>query len=370
MVSSLKSRYRYLGLLVLTIIAAGMLASAQAQNAFIARFHNVSTISTTVPNNGDLNPYGLVRVPVTMGSLVKDRFLVSNFNNSSNQQGTGTSIVQIAADGSFTQFAQLNAGEISCPGGVGLTTALVALRSGFVVVGSLPTSDGTAATARAGCLIVLDSMGNVVETWSENQINGPWDMTAVDGGHIVALFVTNVLNGTVAGNGMVVNQGTVLRLLINIPRGGIPQLVVSTVIGSGFSERTDPAALVIGPTGVAFNLSNGSLYVADSLNNRIAAIHNALIRNSSAGTGTTVSEGGDLNDPLGMTLAPDGHILTANGNDGNIVETEPRNGNQVAAKLVDSSGSPPGAGALFGLTAASNGVLFVDDATNTLNLLH
>jgi hypothetical protein len=40
-------------------------------------------------------------------------------------------------------------------------------------------------------------------------------------------------------------------------------------------------------------------------------------------------------------------------------------------KLVDNSGGPPpGAGALFGLIAVTDGVYFVDDATNTFNLLH
>jgi hypothetical protein len=39
--------------------------------------------------------------------------------------------------------------------------------------------------------------------------------------------------------------------------------------------------------------------------------------------------------------------------------------------LIDNSGNPPGAGALFGVTFdPENGVVFVDDATNTLNLLH
>jgi hypothetical protein len=114
------------------------------------------------------------------------------------------------------------------------------------------------------------------------------------------------------------------------------------------------------------------LYVADSLENRIAAIPNALFRWRSAGTGSTVSENGALNDPLGLVLAPDHHhILTANGNDGNIVETNPRNGKQVAVKLVDNTGGPPpGAGALFGLIAVSDGVYFVDDASNTFDLLH
>jgi len=76
--------------------------------------------------------------------------------------------------------------------------------------------------------------------------------------------------------------------------------------------------------------------------------------------------GGSLNDPLGLTLAVNGDILTANGNDGNLVVTKP-NGVQVETTLLD----PAGAGVLFGLTAVpGQGVYFVDDGTNTLDLLH
>ena len=106
------------------------------------------------------------------------------------------------------------------------------------------------------------------------------------------------------------------------------------------------------------------------LHGSVAAIHNAVSRNS-ASHGVTLSSGGALNDPLGLTLAPNGDILTMNGNNGFIVETTP-GGVQVARKLIDSTGSPPGAGALFGLavTPGGHGVYFVDDASNTLNLLH
>jgi len=286
-------------------------------------------------------------------------------------QGTGTTIVEISPSGSRHLFAQIDAAHLpgACPGGVGLTTALAVLRSGWVIVGSLPTKDGTAATAKAGCLIVLTSTGNVVETFSGDGINGPWDMTALDRGDSAVLFVTNVLNGTVAASPNVVHRGTVLRIILRVPDYGIPYRLSTTVIGSGFPERTDPAALVIGPTGVGFD--DGTLYVADSLDNRIAALHNAWYRDDSAGTGDTVSSGGLLNDPLGLAIAPDDHILTVNGNDGNLVETTPH-GAQIAHRLLDSSGSPPGAGALFGLAVrpGGTGVYFVDDADNTLKLLH
>ncbi|MGA8437406.1 MAG: hypothetical protein WB762_24670 [Candidatus Sulfotelmatobacter sp.] len=40
-------------------------------------------------------------------------------------------------------------------------------------MGSLPTSDGTSATVEAGCLLVLDSKGNVAETFYGSLIKGP-----------------------------------------------------------------------------------------------------------------------------------------------------------------------------------------------------
>lgn len=359
------------------LAVAGMLAMfptlALADGApFIAQFTSISTVASTVPENGDVNPYGVFVVPHSTGNLVAGDIMVSNFNNGANLQGTGTTLVQVAPNGNMSLFAQINAKKLPgpCPGGVGLTTALVVLSSGWVIVGSLPTADGTAATAQAGCLLVLDSRGRVRETISGEKINGPWDMTVADNGDgAPTLFVTNVLNGTVAAGGKVVHGGTVLRIELNTPNGGVPQVSSITEIGSGFSERTDPNALVIGPTGVGLS-KDGTLYVADSLNNRIAAIPDALTRGGSADTGTTISMNGHLDDPLGLAIAPNGDILTANGDDGNLVETAP-SGKQVAFKRIDSLGSPPGAGDLFGIAVVplGAGVYFVDDGTNTLNLL-
>src|SRR5579864_7549976 len=276
---------------------------------------SISTISSTVPPNDDVNPYGVFRVPRTVGKLTRGNILVSNFNNSANLQGTGTTIVQISPTGGFSVFAQIDASALPgpCPGGVGLTTALVVLRSGWVVVGSLPTTDGTAATAKAGCLLVLNSHGRVIETLSGSHqgvaINGPWDMTAFDGGEFAELFVSNVLNGTVAANGNVVNRGTVVRIVLLLDEDEKPRELFRNVIGSKFPERTDPAALVIGPTGLGLG-QDGTLYVADTLSSRIAAIPNALFRFTSAGTGTTMSTGGGLNQPLGLAIAPNHDILT------------------------------------------------------------
>jgi hypothetical protein len=352
---------------MVAMLLAGLLS---ATTAYAGSSNPITVIASTVPGNGDVNPYGIARVPVSAGSLVQGDLLISNFNSSANLQGTGTTIVQISPGGNASLFAQIDASTLpgACPGGVGLTTALAVLSSGWVIVGSLPTTDGTSATVQAGCLIVLDSGGNVVETFYGSLINGPWDLAAYDQGSKATLFVTNVLNGTVAAGGNIVNEGTVVRVVLSIPYGSIPVLESIVTVGSGFSERTDPAALVIGPTGAGLSSDNKTLYVADSLNNRIAAIANPLTRSSSAGVGTTVSQNGALDDPLGLAVGPNGNILTTNGNNGFMVETTP-SGSQIKKAVLDSSGSPPGAGALFGLlNVPGQGIYYVDDASNTLNL--
>jgi len=339
--------------------------------SFLSKLHAVSTLTSTVPANGDVNPYGVAVVPVTTGALVADNVLVSNFNNAANLQGTGTTIVQISPEGGLSLFAQLDATSLqgACPGGVGLTTALVALRSGFVIVGSLPTSDGTSATAQAGCLIILNSSGQPVATLSGNGINGPWDMTALDMDTTAVLFVANVLNGTVAANGAVVSHGSILRIVLSTPMGGMPAASSFTSIASSFEERTDPAALVIGPTGLGL-AADGTLYVADTLESRIAAIPDAVSRMDDAIAGTTVATGRALKQPLGLAIAPNGDILTVNAGNGLMVETTP-SGMQAGVRFVDVSHSHNGAGTLFGLAVAPNssGVYFVDDGNNTMNIL-
>ena len=366
------------GIAVCSCASAGV-ASADSRGPFLDRFQTVTSLTSTVPANGDVNPYGIVIVPRSVGSLTRGDLLISNFNNSGNLQGTGTTIDEITPGGTVQPFASIDPATLPgpCPGGVGLTTALVALRSGFVVVGSLPTSDGMSDTAQAGCLLVLDSTGKVVETIAGDPINGPWDMTAVDRGSSATLFVTNVLNGTVAAGGATVNQGTVVRIRLRTHRGSIPVPTAIDVIATGFAERTDPMALVVGPTGVALASGDGNhghghgdrgtLYVADTVNSRVAAIPDALDRMTPlSGGGDTVSSGLALNGPLGLALAPGGDIITANGGDGNLVETTPA-GDQVASKTVD----PAGAGVLFGLAVSRHaGVYFVDDGDNTLRLLH
>lgn len=347
---------------------SGAAPPTTATSAFLAPLRTVSTIASTVPGNGDVNPYGIVRVSQSVGKLRAGNLLISNFNDKANAQGTGTTIVQISPAGKRSLFATVKAGSLpgKCPGGVGLTTALALLPGGDVVVGSLPTTNGKSATANVGCLIVLSSMGKPLSTIAGPNIAGPWDMTATSKGDESTLFVSNALvGGPTTG---VQKNSTVVRLQLQTAAGMAPKVMSEQVIAEGISRRVDPEALVIGPTGVAL-AKNGTLYLADTLANRIAAIPQAMTRSSAAqGGGTTVTSGGKLRSPLGLALAPNGDILTANAGNGNIVETTPA-GKQLLARTADKE---TGAGSLFGLLVSPNGkgVYYVDDGDNTLRLLN
>jgi hypothetical protein len=359
------------GLAPVAVAVADAAPAGASPVPYLSHFDTVTTVASTVPANGDVNPYGVANVPFSTGSLVRGDTLVSNFNASNNTQGTGTTIVEVAPNGQVTLFAQINPNLPGCPGGVGLTTALSVLDDGYVVVGSLPVTDQGSGTPEAGCLIVLSSAGVPVETWAGHGINGPWDMTAAQlFGPFAQLFVTNVLNGTVAAAGNQVNEGTVLRLSVFEPVGRPPVLFGTTTIATGFPEELNSSALVLGPTGVALE-PNGTLYVANTVQSRMDAVPFATSRFFPAsGGGVTVSQGGSLNAPLGLAVVPGGDLVAVNGNDGNAVEMTPF-GAQVDTRTIDPFDS---GGDLFGLALApgGRGILFVDDngSANTLDLLH
>ena len=249
---------------------------------YLASLHTIRTIASTVPPNGDVNPYGIAIVPRTLGALTSGDFLVTNFNAKSNNQGTGSTIVQISAAGKLSVFAHITAHSLpgACPGGVGLTGALGVLPHGYVVVGSLPTTNGQSATAKYGCLIVVNSTGRPVETITGPDVEGPWGMATVTRGTTTTLFVSNTLNGGANDGSYTEPTATVLRIRLTTTRGA-PRVASQQIIADAIPWRDDKAALVIGPTGLAL-ASNDTLYVADTLGDGIIAIPHAMTRTGGA----------------------------------------------------------------------------------------
>ena len=343
-----------------------------APGSFLAGKTSVTVLGSTTPANGDENPYAVWPVTQTAGTLKAGDVLVDNFNNSSNDQGTGTTIVDVHPDGTTSVFANLTGAKSACPGGVGLTTAMVQLKTGWVIVGSLPSTDGVTTTAGQGCLLVVSPAGKLAETLTGAYLDGPWDAAVKDDGGTATLFVANTLVGLAHSPTATAAQGDVVRLSLKQTTTSPPKVTAEQVVASGLAERGDPSAFVKGPTGLALG-ANGTLYVADNLDNAVLAIPQALTRGDSAGQGTVLSTGGQLANPLGLAVAPDGDLLAANAVNGKIVEITTA-GKQVGEYYaIENTGQdPPGDGDLFGIAIdqAGTGVLFVKDDENTLALLH
>jgi hypothetical protein len=167
--------------------------------ARVPTFNQIATTTaqtvSTVPTNFDLNPYGVAFEPKGFaggGVLQTGDVLVSNFNNSQNFQGTGTTIVQVTPGGQQSVFYK-------GPPGLSLSTALGILEKGFVVVGYVTSTDRTSATAQAGGVLLLNSSGTMVANITNpSLLNGPWDMAIADSGRTAKIFVSDVLSGPVS----------------------------------------------------------------------------------------------------------------------------------------------------------------------------
>jgi hypothetical protein len=366
-------------LLTTALIAPSLPARADELRGFLETVKKHATLTSTVPDNGDQNPYAIVVAPVSAGKIQKDDVLVDNFNDISNLQGLGTTIVDYnPASRQTTLFAKLPRHLAQCPGGVGLTTAMTMLKSGWVIVGSTPSNDGTTRTRGDGCLLVLDSNGQLVDTWAGPEISGPWgNMAVIDSGTSATLFVSMAgfdlpgpqVRDSETGYPVNLHKATVLRIELAIPSGKPPAIQSKTVIGNGFSARADKSAFLIGPTGLAIAPDN-TLYVSDALDNRIVAIADATTRTTSAGTGREVTKGGLLSHPLALIILPNGHLLSCNAWNGQVVETDPVAGKQIYAQWIDANQaqSPPGNGDLFGMAMRPDGKAFyyVADDMNTV----
>lgn len=360
------------------LLVAVALAPATVRAGLLESLHRHMTVASTVPDNGDLNPYAVVVAPVTAGKIRKGDILVDNFNNQSNLQGTGTTIVIVhRASKSVSLFAKLPQHLAQCPGGIGLGTAMTMLSSGWVIVGSTPSTDGTTKTKGPGCLLVFDAKGKLTTVWKGSRINDPWgNMAVIDKGSIASLFISmsgfDVPGpdkiGTKTGDPMIIKKAIVLLVDLAIAADAPPKVTGQSIVASGFGQQADEDVFLIGPTGLA--LIGDTLYVSDAVGNRIVAIPDALTRKDSGGTGRTVAKNGFLQRPLALAATGDGHILATNAKNGQVVEFDPVSGTQLGAQWIDAdqAQSPPGNGDLFGLAMALDGRSFyyVEDDVNTL----
>ena len=324
-------------------------STTQPSHSFISLLPSSPTNSfSTIPANGDLNPYGVAKVP--------RGFLVTNFNNSENLQGTGTTITKVFLNGTTQTWFQ-------AAQGFGLTDAIGVLSKGFVFVGSVPTTDGTSATVQQGSLLVLNRFGKqIANLTNPNLLDGPWGMAVNDKGDTAQIFVSNVLNGTIT------------RLNVTI-KNGLPDITSAKQIATGYTTQTSDSALVLGPTGMAYNAHANLLYVASTADNAIYAIPNASSLNRPINKGIAVVQNNtNLQGPIGLAFAPNGDLLVTNGD---AVNTDPDNPSLLLefrprGAFVNAVSLDPGEGANFGLAVKKVGQSFwlatANDDTNTLDI--
>jgi len=296
--------------------------------------------ATTVPTNGDVNPYGVAFVPAGFpsgGSVQAGDILVSNFNASSNLQGTGTTIVRIPASGTppnpATVFFQ------GSPG-LGLSTALAVFKEGFVIVGNVPSPTGACPGVGQGSILVLDRNGHMITQWADpSLLDGPWDLTMDENRGKAQIFVSNVLSGTV----------TRIDVQVSASGFGTPKL---TQIASGYMHRCDSAALVVGPTGLVYDAFDDTLYVASTEDNAVFAVPFAGHSTHDHGAGNAIySDHAHLHGPLGMAEAPNGHLVVSNSD---VINGDPNQTSELveftkSGKFVTELSLDPAAGGSFGL---------------------
>ncbi len=206
---------------------------------------------TTVPANGDVHPSGLAVVPAGFpggGLIHSGEYLVSNFSNSTNTPGTGTTIVAIKPGQNPANAPVFFTSPVA-----GLDESLTVLKSGFVIVGNVPITDDTIAP---GSLQIINRFGKVVQTLSDantssNLFDGPWASAVNDKGNTAQLFVSNVESGAI----------TRIDFKVVKKHGQANLKVVSTTqIASGYTVMTAPGSVPAGDVFVQTNLvSDGAV---------------------------------------------------------------------------------------------------------------
>lgn len=186
------------------------------------------------------------------------------------------------------------------------------------------------------------------------------------------MFVSNVNNGTNM-------NGSVTRLNLLVSSSGVSVVGNPTVIAAGYMVEPNTAALVLGPTGLAHDRATDVLYVASTADNAIFAVPHASTRSNPSGgngTGMMIAQNGQLRGPLALAFAPNGNLITSNGD---AVNADPNHPSEIVeltknGKFVGQFKVDPAPGGAFGLATTVVGLdtarlAFVDDNTNTITVI-
>ena len=188
------------------------------------------------------------------------------------------------------------------------------------------------------------------------------DDTGTGGFGSADVFVSNVLSGVVS------------RFDLNYAPAQLN--ATALVLANGFNHRLDPAALVLGPSGLAYSAANDTLYVASSTDNAVYEIPAATAPHAAPVTASLFFQDfTHLHGPLDLAILPNGHFLIANSDGSNA---DPNQSSELVeytatGQFLAQMPVDPNNGGAFGQAVNNMGwgtirLGAVDDNTNTLNI--
>ncbi len=188
-----------------------------------------------------------------------------------------SSLVRIGRGGSPQTLFRAPAGQT--------LTAVVPLRSGFLVVATRPDAGGP------GALQILDRSGRTVGTIQDaGLINAATALVVQEQGRQASVFVANAGNGTIS------------RLNLEA-RDGRVQLQGGRVIATGYAA---------GSLALAYDARRNTLFVGSGTTATVYAVDQAAGRRVAAGPGRALVNGaGTLGTIAGLAVQPAGHLLVS-----------------------------------------------------------
>jgi sugar lactone lactonase YvrE len=112
---------------------------------------------------------------------------------------------------------------------------------------------------------------------------------------------------------------------------------------------------LVGPTGLAYDPEDDVLYVASTADNEIFAVKGAATATSSSGPGKVIyRDQTHLHGPLGLILAPNGHLISSQGD---AINPDPAHNSEIveftkSGKFVTQFSIDSAARAAFGIAIA------------------
>ncbi|MBV9700804.1 MAG: hypothetical protein JO078_11855 [Candidatus Eremiobacteraeota bacterium] len=308
--------------------------------------------------NGQQNPYGLTVAPSTNGVFTKGDLVVCNFNNSKNIQGTGSTIVGLHPTKGAKPF---------------LVSSSVKTLRGCDALALAPDDTIWAAAFSSNDNPVLGSNGKLLVNIDGPPFAHPFgQIYAPHGGASGApvFYATNARG-----------EGTVVRI-------NLGSSFTYDVIAEGFAINHGKPGSIFGPSGLAYNDRNDTLYIVDGTNNTVVAFSKVStipsggiivekdglhFKGPAAGQARVVYAGNPLNGPISSALLFNGNLVvgnTTNKTGRNVMVEMTPSGRILATRNVDHGT----AGAIFGMVATGNNafdakIYFNDDNTNEVRVL-